>query len=401
MSAGISQLSWFFLFAFALHGTIAIAILIFKNKSFKTANLLLGINLLGICMIAFVITVVESGMILSVPHFYRLPSPLYYLMFPAAYLYVKTILSDRSHLQKKDYLHFIPAFVHLIEMLPFYFQRAEEKILIIKSVVSQHIDIYAHNEGWLPPFAHNLIRGTMAIIYAIAMWRLIRKSNANQMIKDGAYKSTLRWLKVFTVVNAIIGIAVICFLTFQFIAPDVRSMALSIVFLLLLTIVSFFLFFRPEILYGLPQPAMMSNSSQINTEEPVHSDGSNLPEAPVEIPAFIFDYKHQVNQYLLTSKRYLTADLKLHDLAREAGIPRHHLQLLIHKAEGKKFNEFINDYRIHHIRNLIENGDLKQKTLEALAAESGFSSRATFIRTVKKITGMTPSEYFHIDQPNH
>jgi AraC-like DNA-binding protein len=145
----------------------------------------------------------------------------------------------------------------------------------------------------------------------------------------------------------------------------------------------------------------MSSSPQTIKAEPVHSDVSQLPEVPVEIPAFIFDYKHQVNHYLITSKRYLTADLNLHDLAREAGIPRHHLQLLIHKAEGKKFSEFINEYRIRHIRNLIENGGLKQKTLEALAAESGFSSRVTFIRTIKKITGMTPSEYFQIYQSSH
>ena len=35
------------------------------------------------------------------------------------------------------------------------------------------------------------------------------------------------------------------------------------------------------------------------------------------------------------------------------------------------------------------------KTLEALAQESGFNSRGTFIRVFKKKTGKTPSEYLH------
>ena len=396
MESGVSQLSWFFLFAFALQGIIAIAILIVKNKSFRTANVLLGINLFGICMIALVITVVESGLILKVPHFFRLPSPLYYLMFPAAYLYVKTILSDRTRLQKKDYLHFIPALIHLIEMMPFYVKSAEEKLVVIKSVVNQHIDIYAHNEGWLPPFFHNIIRGAMALGYAVAMLQLLRNNSRIQKHTDGMYKRMMQWLTIFTGVNAIIGIAVICFLTFLFISPEVRSMSLSVVFLVLLTVINHFLFFGPEILYGLPQPRAFENNQKNKIITSGVSEVRGIPESlPSEIPSFIFQYKHQVDNYLLTSQRYLTADLNLHDLARESGIPRHHLQLLIHKAEGKKFNEFINEYRIQHVKNLIEKGGLKQKTLEALATESGFSSRTTFIRTIKKITGKTPTEYFN------
>jgi AraC-like DNA-binding protein len=85
----------------------------------------------------------------------------------------------------------------------------------------------------------------------------------------------------------------------------------------------------------------------------------------------------------------------LQDLSRDTGIPQHHLQLLIHKVEEKKFSEFINEYRIQHLQDQIERGGMKNKTLEGLAAESGFSSKATFIRSVKKHTGRTPKEYFN------
>jgi AraC-like DNA-binding protein len=35
--------------------------------------------------------------------------------------------------------------------------------------------------------------------------------------------------------------------------------------------------------------------------------------------------------------------------------------------------------------------------MEGLALEAGFNSRITFIRVVKKHTGMNPSEYYKVD----
>jgi AraC-like DNA-binding protein len=390
MTAALSPLSWFFLFACALNGLVAIAILLVMNKTMRVANFLLAINLLGISAVSVTISLVESKLILAVPHFYRLPSPVYYLMFPAAYLYVKLILKDRTRLERKDYLHFLPAFIHLVEMTPFYLLSAEEKVNNILQAFSQDIEIYAHSEGWLPPYLHNIIRGCMAVIYAIAMWRLIRNS-IKETVNNYATSIT-HWLKTITVLNALIGIGAIVFLTALFIPAEVRSYGFHLIFLIVLLVVNFHLFFRPEILYGLPQPVLAGNDPLDNTpvEKPLKA-----AEYKAEIPAFIYNYKSQIHQYLTESKRYLEPNFMLQDLSRDTGIPQHHLQLLIHKVEEKKFSEFINDYRIQHLQDQIERGGMKNKTLEGLAAESGFSSKATFIRSVKKRTGRTPKDYFN------
>lgn len=100
MTAALPSLSWYFLFAFALHGLLATSIFIFKNKTLRVANSLLAINLAGIALSALTVSLVESRLILEVPHYYRLPSPIIYAMFPAAYLYVKLILTDRARLKK-------------------------------------------------------------------------------------------------------------------------------------------------------------------------------------------------------------------------------------------------------------------------------------------------------------
>jgi len=395
MEPFLSQLSWFLLFAFSMQGITAIGILLFKSRPLRTANVLLAINLLGISMVALVITLVESGLILRIPHFYRVPSPLYYLMFPAAYLYVK-IHINRTHLTGKDYLHFIPAGIHLLELTPFYLQRAETKTGYILEAMQQHIQLFEHGEGWLPPYWHNIIRGGLGILYGVLMWRVIWKKSADDVIRNPFARMVVRWLKTIATINLAIGFFAILFLTLVFIPSPVRSAGLSLVFLGSLSVANFYLFFRPEILYGLPD-LQRTVSDEKDSIQVVMNASRYTPEKSTlkpEVPDSIYQYRTKVHQYMVQSGRYLDPALSIQDISRETGIPIHHLQVLIRKVEKMKINEYINGFRIQHIAKLAAEGGTQHKTLEGLAIESGFGSKATFIRAVKKLTGKTPKEYF-------
>jgi hypothetical protein len=203
------ELIWLLLMLFSINGFTVILILFFKNPIFKTTQLLLAINLLGVTLASVIICLVESRLILKVPFLFRLPSPIYYLMFPSAYLYLKLIVKDRSRLKKGEYLNFLPAVIHFMEMLPFYLKSKAEKIVHINAILSNDIYIYAHNEGWLPNYFHNIIRGLMAIVYAIAMWRLLQKTKKIRSISDLNYfKPTLKWLTIFTWLNGVLGVII-------------------------------------------------------------------------------------------------------------------------------------------------------------------------------------------------
>jgi AraC-like DNA-binding protein len=401
------QLSWFFLLLFALNGLTVILILTVRNTILKSTQLLLAINLLGITFGSIVICLVETKFILNVPFLFRLPSPVYYLMFPAAYLYVKLMLNNRSSLNKMEYLHFIPALVHLVEMTPFYLKSNAEKILAIDTIYKLDINLYAHNEGWLPPYFHNIIRGIIAIFYAIAMWRLIRQSKINIKLSNKIYfGKTLQWLKIFTVMNGMLGVIVIETLTFSFLPSEIRSLSLHLTFIIILIVSNYYLLFHPEILYGLPQlsfPKTANPDSEKvalksinnNTEIPVKSLPTNEDRNEENVSILINKYKIRVDDYIIQSRIYLNPDISIMDLSRATNIPVHHLRLLINKNGGQRFNDFINQFRIEHMQTLINNGEALSKTLETLAFESGFSSKAAFFRGVKKLTDQTPSAYFN------
>ena len=58
---------------------------------------------------------------------------------------------------------------------------------------------------------------------------------------------------------------------------------------------------------------------------------------------------------------------------------------------GESFTSMITRYRVQYAQKLLrEHPDM---ILDEVAEESGFSSRTTFFRNFKALTGMTPQEW--------
>ena len=90
---------------------------------------------------------------------------------------------------------------------------------------------------------------------------------------------------------------------------------------------------------------------------------------------------------------FLTHGCNLKDVANAINIPRHHLSIIINTEYRVNFNDFINRYRVDYLKEKMLTPESQQLTLDGLAKEAGFSSRATFFRAFTKFTGQTPSDY--------
>ena len=87
---------------------------------------------------------------------------------------------------------------------------------------------------------------------------------------------------------------------------------------------------------------------------------------------------------------YLQADCNLAFLSKLLDLPVHHLAYYFREERKQYFNDFRNEYRVKHAKNLIRRGKAKEMTLEAIGLLSGFSNRKTFIASFKKVEGVTP-----------
>lgn len=97
--------------------------------------------------------------------------------------------------------------------------------------------------------------------------------------------------------------------------------------------------------------------------------------------------------YIETEKPFSNPELKIVDLAQALNCSSHTLSFIFNQYLTKNYYDFINEYRIKEFKSIVSETESSKYTLTALAEQCGFSSRASFFRSFKKLTGITPNEY--------
>jgi len=100
-----------------------------------------------------------------------------------------------------------------------------------------------------------------------------------------------------------------------------------------------------------------------------------------------------INKFLTEKKPFLQQKYSLRDLSLDVDISTNYLSAFINRYYRVNYNDFINSYRVSHSKEMIINGEWKQKKLSAIAEESGFNNRNTFTAAFKKVTGQNPSVF--------
>ena len=99
----------------------------------------------------------------------------------------------------------------------------------------------------------------------------------------------------------------------------------------------------------------------------------------------------RITQLMETQQLYLNPELKVTDVADALGVHRNVVSACINAQQGCTFNQFVNNYRLQHTKELLRQpSDIKMATV---AMESGFANERTFFRVFKAETGMTPKEW--------
>lgn len=105
----------------------------------------------------------------------------------------------------------------------------------------------------------------------------------------------------------------------------------------------------------------------------------------------------QVLQRLTTlmssQKPYLDAELSLDSLAESLQVSPKTLSFVMNEHLHKKFNDYINEWRIEEIKKRLEDEAYAHIKMLNIALDCGFNSKSTFNLAFKKATGTSPSEY--------
>lgn len=105
--------------------------------------------------------------------------------------------------------------------------------------------------------------------------------------------------------------------------------------------------------------------------------------------------KRRITVFMEKNRPYVNKNMKSVDLANGVGVPLNTLSFVLNKYMHMSFNDYVNDYRVREFKRKASGSTNSQLTLSALAEECGFGSHASFFRTFKKMTGITPNEFLH------
>ncbi len=98
-------------------------------------------------------------------------------------------------------------------------------------------------------------------------------------------------------------------------------------------------------------------------------------------------------RFVPENKPYLNPDLKLSDLAKMIDCAPHDISQVINQNLNQTFYSFINAYRIEAVKARMTDPSYAKYTLLAIAQQCGYSSKTSFYRAFRKLTGQSPQEY--------
>lgn len=127
-------------------------------------------------------------------------------------------------------------------------------------------------------------------------------------------------------------------------------------------------------------------------KETVVEDRGSLPSLPTDLS--LEECCRRLEQYMREEKPWLHKRITLQTTATNLNFSTHLLSALINKVYKVNYNDFINQYRIQYIKEMVTTeASWKDYTLEAIAIAAGFASRTACYNAFMKSTGMSLGNY--------
>lgn len=101
----------------------------------------------------------------------------------------------------------------------------------------------------------------------------------------------------------------------------------------------------------------------------------------------------QIERLMADKALFKQPDLSIASLAALCGKSYRVVSATINHSKGVNFKTYINEWRVAEAIRLIEDGWLKRHTMNALALETGFTSRVNLYRAFKRKTGLSSTDW--------
>jgi AraC-like DNA-binding protein len=355
-----------------------LATLLWTNpKGNRLSNRLLGalIFLLSLMSLAVSVPLTNRWIGLAVE---LLPLIVAMPLGPLIYFYVKSVLDPSFRLSKRERLHFYPVILDIGApligwifisglLLGFFEQKNGPTWGAVMDEYNTYVDIP---------------RWASLTIYLFLTKRLLTASVSSDQHPQ------LRWLR--QLVYVFLAFQIIWFLhLIPYIIPASRNA--------LLDRFGWYPIYVPItiIIYWLGLKGYLQIRTTNVGPQPTKATGTDIPQTTVK------QVVATLQQAMVADRIFLDPELTVEKVGQHTQLAPKLISAVINQHLHKNFNSFINEYRIEEVKQRLVDSTHEHLTLTGIAFDSGFNSQATFQRTFKQLTGVSPKVYVNRHAKNN
>jgi AraC-like DNA-binding protein len=347
--------------------------LISINKYYLKAKLLFVLFILTQSFNILYAYIVLTSLYHSIPNILQI-NHLFQLSTPGLiFLFSYFLVNPQKKFNGWLLLVFIPLIIGFIFLVPFYFGTVEDKINFQENFQSGNFPL---NQKVF--FLVKLVNGIVFLVLSILELKKHEMHVFN--IYSNIGDKTHRWLRNALFSFLFIWVLVV-FVKWQF---DFRISTATLA--IAVGLMNFYLLFNYLIhIFPLNQE---QETEQIQYQ--LIAEHSKIEELDA---AYLEELKAAFLKAVQEKQPYLNADCNMNCFAEQVNIKPYLISTILNQNMGVNFYDFISDLRAETAALLLSNNAKKNLTIDAIAFESGFKSKATFYKAFKKKYHLTPSEY--------
>ena len=364
--------------------SILIAFALFRIKGKRLPNALLAFHLLSWGLMCFYrySSFQKKDFLLAYHFTLKFNYVVETVMFVFAFLYIKYLATEEKHFSKKDYLHFIPALVTFILLIPFFVMPVQQKVQVHMARVDEYYQILE-----FVLFFVSIIQGILYFAFSfkyIKQYHLKLKENySNTSVR------TIYWMQIMlggVLSMLIFGLAGV------FLGHRTQIIYNTMYFIVGLSIyvVAYYMLIQNSLFSNMyDSDVVIPNLAYSDTE----SDLKLYNQAGGLDVMYSKTIIQELERIMNEERIFLFHDLSLNSVAQRINIPKQHISEVLNKTLGTNFFDYVNTYRVEEAKRKLKDKAMEKYTLIALGIESGFNSKASFYRNFRKYENMTPLEF--------
>jgi AraC-like DNA-binding protein len=384
----MEKLAYFLQIVTTISSALFAIVFLFYNWNKSVFKKLLAVQFLVISYGLFINFLAINNFFSYFPHLSRTGLLCAFLIQPLQFLAIYNNFTGKKF-HWLDMLHFLPALLYITNFYNYFILSASEKIVIIESN-----SVAKFSEGFLPDYFLPIFSILQTTFYIIWIGLLLKKIK-----KEISSKTVLYFIYFMMIYMAFHYLPPIMAVLYYYDTHSITSW-MPVIYAAVNLVVFFKILATPEwLFYNTPNNVEVSIMKPTSSQqEPSLLEIELITKlSPKKLQFSIEENRlfERFTEAIEADQFFLLPNFSQKNVAEKLDVSEYKIRLIIEKAYGIKFSEFSNYRKTYFLLNeMRKNPQWKKYSFVAIARKLGYLSTNSFYLNFKRISGVTPKEYF-------